>query len=60
MPCDSCQATLGLPYIASTMKGVANGVRIGIRCRGCGAEWSLDVRSESGFFHVIELDRAKS
>ena len=57
VPCETCHATLGFPYHAGTIAGVTNGIRIGIRCRGCGAQWSIDVHNQTEFFHMV--DRAK-
>lgn len=56
--CDTCRAVLGFPYFAATLKGLADGIRLGIRCRACGAEWFLDARSESGFLRVIDGNRS--
>lgn len=56
--CDACRQTLGLPYMASTRKGVVDGIRLGIRCRGCGAEWFLDLQGELGSPKVVDADRS--
>ena len=57
--CETCHATLGFPYNAGTMQGVTDGIRIGIRCRGCGATWSLEVQMDTKFFHSVDADRTK-
>ena len=41
------------------MQGVTDGIRIGIRCRGCGAKWSLEVQMDTKFFHSVDADRTK-
>ena len=59
MPCETCHAALGFPYVASTLHGAPNRIRIDLRCRGCGAEWSVEALSDSGVFRLIDDEGAK-
>ena len=59
LPRAECYGESGFPFHAGTVLGVANGIRIGIRCRACGAEWTIDAHTDTEFLHTIDIDRAK-
>lgn len=59
VPCETCHATSGFPFHAGTVLGVTHGIRIGIRCRACGAEWTIDAHTDTEFLHTIDTDRAE-
>jgi hypothetical protein len=46
LECPSCRAGAGFPYQASTEVGRVNLIRVAIRCRGCGHEWSHEMASQ--------------
>ena len=54
LQCPKCHAAAGHPFMASTTKGNSEGIRLGVRCRTCQAEWSVEFRTESG--HLYALD----
>ena len=43
--CTACHALAAFPFLAETIKGLAEHVRIGLRCRACNHEWFVDLRT---------------
>lgn len=54
LQCPKCVAAAGHPFMASTMKGNTNSIRLAVRCRACNTEWSMEFRSESGQLRAID------
>ena len=46
MDCPDCRAASAYPYEASTIRGKATTVRLGLRCRECKYEWRMELDSD--------------
>lgn len=53
LQCPHCQADAGFPCYASTIRGLSDTIRLGLRCRGCQGEWTVQLRSSQGALRVI-------
>ena len=51
--CADCQAVAAYPFLASTVKDLANTLCIGLRCRACQHEWYLHFRTTREGLHEI-------
>lgn len=51
--CPHCRCAAGFPCYASTIRGSSDTIRIGLRCRDCQGEWTMQMKSTDGILRLI-------